>query len=382
MKIIIAPDSFKGSLTAREAANAIEEGILRVIPDAQCVTVPMADGGEGTVRSLVDATHGDFAVARVTNPLGQKVDAVYGILGDGETAVIEMAAASGIQFVDDETKNPLITTTYGTGELILDALDHGVKHIIVGLGGSATNDAGAGMAQALGVHLVDSFGTDLPFGGAALANLASIDTSQIDPRLADVDITLASDVTNPLVGEQGASAVFGPQKGATPSMVLTLDAALTHFTEVVKVSCDRDIAQLPGAGAAGGLGAGFLAFTHAQMKPGVSIVTQATGLEEKAKGCDYCFTGEGGIDSQTRFGKTPMGVVQAVKSASPDCKTIALAGQVSRDVQQLYSVGFDAIFGILPRTMSVKDAISQAYENVANTAENVARIISWNESVK
>ena len=362
MKIIIAPDSFKGSLTAREAAEAMQEGILRALPDAQCVLVPMADGGEGTVQSLVDATGGQFITARVTNPLGIKVDARYGILGDGTTAVIEMAAASGIQFV--------------TGELIKDALDHGVQHIIVGLGGSATNDAGAGMAQALGVRLLDAADNDLPFGGVALSKLARIDVAQMDPRLADVEITLASDVTNPLVGEHGASAVFGPQKGATPGMILMLDEALSHFADVVKVCRNRDIAQIPGAGAAGGLGAGFLAFTDAHMQAGVKIVTKATGLQEKARDCDYCFTGEGGIDSQTRFGKTPMGVVQAVKDVSENARVIALAGQVADDASQLYDVGFDAIFSIVPRTMTVPEAIETAYENLANTAENIARLLA------
>lgn len=376
MKIIIAPDSFKGSLTAREAAEAMQEGILRALPDAQCVLVPMADGGEGTVQSLVDATGGQFITARVTNPLGIKVDARYGILGDGTTAVIEMAAASGIQFVTEETRNPLITTTYGTGELIKDALDHGVQHIIVGLGGSATNDAGAGMAQALGVRLLDAADNDLPFGGVALSKLARIDVAQMDPRLADVEITLASDVTNPLVGEHGASAVFGPQKGATPDMILMLDEALSHFADVVKVCRNRDIAQIPGAGAAGGLGAGFLAFTDAHMQAGVKIVTKATGLQEKARDCDYCFTGEGGIDSQTRFGKTPMGVVQAVKDVSENARVIALAGQVADDASQLYDVGFDAIFSIVPRTMTVPEAIETAYENLANTAENIARLLA------
>ena len=228
MKFVIAPDSFKGGLTAKEAATAMATGIRRVFPDAEYALVPMADGGEGTVQSLVDATDGQLLTATVTGPLGDPVTATYGLLGDGQTAVIEMAAASGIQFVDDTTHNPLVTTTYGTGELIRAALGKGVSKIILGIGGSATNDGGAGMAQAIGVHLRDAQGQELPYGGAALANLATVDVSERDPRLADVELLIASDVTNPLVGDTGASAVFGPQKGATPDMVAALDAALGH----------------------------------------------------------------------------------------------------------------------------------------------------------
>jgi glycerate kinase len=245
MKIIIAPDSFKGSLSAKQAADAIEAGVLRVVPDAQCVKVPMADGGEGTVQSLVDATHGRLVSAQVTGPLGTEVTAQYGLLGDGHTAVIEMAAASGIQFINEATKNPLITTTYGTGELIRDALDHGVDELIVGLGGSATNDGGAGMAQALGAKLLDESGMELPYGGKALATLTTIDVSQVDPRLNGTTIRLASDVTNPLTGEHGASTVFGPQKGATPDMIRELDAALLHYSKVIREQLDRDVETIP-----------------------------------------------------------------------------------------------------------------------------------------
>ena len=375
MKIIIAPDSFKGSLTASEAAQAIETGIMRVFDDVECVSVPMADGGEGTVRSLVDATGGRIVSVRVTDPLGRPTNAEYGILGDGRTAVIEMAAASGIQFVDETTRNLLITTTYGTGELIKDALDRGVDEIIVGLGGSATNDGGAGMAQALGIRLFDENGSPLPFGGAALAGLTKLDVSGLDPRLADVTIRLASDVTNPLTGVRGASAVFGPQKGATPDIVEQLDAALSHYAAVIREQLGREVETVPGAGAAGGLGAGFLAFTEAGMRSGIDVVVEATGLAELAKGADCCFTGEGGIDFQTQYGKTPMGVARAVKQASPDCMVVALAGNVGEGIDQLYDLGIDAIFGIMPGVSTMRDAVDHAADNLTRTAENVARLI-------
>ncbi len=375
MKIVIAPDSFKGSLTAQEAADAIEEGIRKILPDAELVKVPMADGGEGTVRSLVDATGGQIVTAEVTDPLGRPAEAAYGLLGDGSTAVIEMAAASGIQFVDAQTRNPLITTTYGTGQLVKDALDHGVKEIIVGLGGSATNDGGAGMAQALGVQLLDINGDELPYGGEALLKLDKVDCSQLDPRLEQVRIRLASDVTNPLTGLRGASAVFGPQKGATPAMVEKLDEALIYYARVIESQLGRDVRDVPGAGAAGGLGAGFLAFTDASMQPGVQIVVEATHLKELAAGAALCITGEGGIDYQTQFGKTPMGTAQAVKEVTPDCTVVAIAGNVGQGIDQLYGLGIDAIFGIMPGVATMQDAIAGAGVNLSRTAENVARLV-------
>ncbi|WP_291527630.1 glycerate kinase [Bifidobacterium sp. UBA744] len=375
MKIVIAPDSFKGSLTALEAARAMEAGVLRACPDAQCVTVPMADGGEGTVRSMVDATGGRLVSARVTDPLGRSACAEYGILGDGHTAVIEMAAASGLQYVDDATCSPLTATTYGTGELIRDALDRGVTDLIVGLGGSATNDGGAGMAQALGVRFLDDHGESLPFGGGALARLAKVDVSGMDARLAGVRIRLASDVTNPLTGPRGASLVFGAQKGASPAVAAQLDAALAHYAAVIRRQLGHDVETLPGAGAAGGLGAGFLAFTDAVMQSGVDVVVEATGLAALARGADLCLTGEGRIDGQTRFGKTPVGVARAVKSASPNCVVVALAGGVGDGVDQLYGLGIDAIFGILPGVATLHDAMDQAASHLESTACNVTRLL-------
>lgn len=376
MKIVIAPDSFKGSLTAQEAVQAIRTGILRALPEAECVGVPMSDGGEGTVRSLVDATGGRIVRVSVTDPLGRPTNAEYGILGDERTAVIEMAAASGIQYVDETTRNPLTATTYGTGELIKDALDRGVTDIIVGLGGSATNDGGAGMAQALGVRLLDADGMPLPFGGAALAELSTVDTSGLDPRLAGARIRLASDVTNPLTGARGASVVFGLQKGATADMVERLDAALSHYAAVIREQLGREIESVPGAGAAGGLGAGFLAFTEASMQSGVDLVVEATGLTSLAKGADYCLTGEGGVDSQTQYGKTPMGVARAVKQASPNCTVVALAGCIGPGADRLYDLGIDAIFGITPGVCTMRDAIDHAADNLSRTAENVARLLA------
>lgn len=376
MKIIIAPDSFKGCMSARQAAEAMEHGVHHVLPDAECVLVPMADGGEGTVQSLVDATGGTLLEATVTGPLGTPVHAQYGMLGDGCTAVIEMAAASGIGYVDETTRDPRITTTYGVGELILDALDHGATAFILGLGGSATNDGGAGMAQALGAHLLDAQGNELPFGGAALAGLAAIDVSDLDSRIATADIRLASDVTNPLTGPQGASSVFGPQKGADASMVAELDAALHHYASIVARDFGRDVETVPGAGAAGGLGAGFLAFTGARMQSGVSLVVETTGLKTLAAGADWCFTGEGGIDSQTQYGKTPIGVARALKEAAPHCPVVAFAGNVGSGVEELYSQGIDAVFGIVPGPQNLRQALACGAENLERCAANVTRLIA------
>jgi len=375
MKIVIAPDSFKGSLTAKQAAEAIHTGLKRVFPDADYEIVPMADGGEGTVQSLVDATQGSFRRTTVLNPLGETVSAEYGLLGDQQTAVIEMAAASGIQFVNDETKNPLVTTTYGTGQLMLDAMHHGAREIIIGIGGSATTDGGQGMAEALGVKFLDATGNPISRGGGGLADLATIDVSGVDPLVAQTKVRIASDVTNPLVGSTGSAAVFGPQKGATPEMVKVLDANLDHYAAVIKTTLGKDLADFPGAGAAGGLGAGLLAFTDSNMEKGVEIVVRETHLKERAVNADYAFTGEGAIDFQTQYGKTPMGTAQAVKAASPHAKVIGVAGNVGAGIDQLYDLGIDAIFGILPGIVDLPTAIATGQENLARTAENIARVI-------
>lgn len=372
---LLAPDSFKESMTAKEVCEAMEIGIKRAFPDATCIHVPMADGGEGTVQSLVDATGGTMITKEVTGPLGQPVIAQYGILGDGKTGVIEMASASGIQFVTKETKNPLITTTYGTGELIKDCVKQGIKEIILGIGGSATNDGGTGMAAALGYKFLDKKGEVIPQGGGFLGDLYTIDTTEVLEELKQTTILVASDVTNPLCGEHGASHVFGPQKGATPEMVEILDRNLRHYGEIVKEQLGVEIINVPGAGGAGGLGAGLLAFTNSTMKKGIEIVIEYTKLKEKVETVDYCFTGEGGIDFQTKFGKTPFGVAQAVKGVNPNIKVIAMAGYIGKDVETLYDEGFDAIFGIVPGAADIESLLKQGKENVIRTSENVARLL-------
>lgn len=373
LTFVLAPDSFKGSMTAQEVCDAMEKGIRKVLPEATCIKVPMADGGEGTVQSLVDATKGKVYELEVMGPLTSPVLAQYGILGDEKTAVIEMASASGIQYINEKTRNPLITTTYGTGQLIKECLNKGVSKIILGIGGSATNDGGAGLAQALGARFLDKHNNELPFGGAALSQLVKINLSNLDARLCNVEIEVACDVTNPLCGETGASKVFGPQKGATPDMVDILDDALYHYTEIIKCQLGKDIANISGAGAAGGLGAGLLAFTNAKLERGVNIVINYTNLKEIIKKADFVFTGEGGIDFQTQYGKTPYGVAQVAKSENK--KVIAIAGYIGKGIDQLYDCGFDAILGILPQATSLEEALLKGKENVERTIENVVRIL-------
>lgn len=376
---VLAPDSFKGSLTAKEVCEAMEKGIRKVCPEANITHVPMADGGEGTTQALVDATNGKMFKKLVTGPLGNQVEAMYGILGDGKTAAIEMAAASGIQLVNEKTKNPLVTTTFGTGELIRECLDKGITKIILGIGGSATNDGGAGMAAALGVRLMDKNNRVISAGGGSLGELDHIDMTNVDPRLANCRIEVASDVTNPLCGPTGASNVFGPQKGATPEMVNLLDANLRHYAEVIQRDLGIDVAEMPGTGAAGGLGAGLLAFTNCMLKPGVEIVIEYTNLKDKLKDADYCLTGEGGIDFQTKFGKTPFGVAKTAKQVNQDITVIGVAGMVGEGIDSLYEVGFDAIFGIAPGASELEKLLQQGAENIMRTTENIVRLIKKSE---
>jgi glycerate kinase len=374
---VLAPDSFKESMTAKEVCIAMEQGIRKAFPTANYIHVPMADGGEGTVQSLVDASGGHIHYKEVRGPLGQTVTAKYGILGDGQTAAIEMASASGIHLVTKETKNPLITTTYGTGELIRECLDQGINKIIIGIGGSATNDGGTGMAEALGAKFLDEEGNLLPRGGGHLDKLANIDISSLDERLQHVEMIVACDVTNPLCGEHGASHVFGPQKGATPDMVQQLDRNLAHYAEVVKQQLHKDVRDIPGAGAAGGLGAGLLIFTQATLQKGIEIVIEYTGLRAKLADADYVFTGEGGIDFQTKFGKTPYGVAKAAKEA--DKKVIAVAGYIGEGIEALYTEGIDAIFGIVPGAADLEKLLSEGAQNVERTCENIARVLRFSE---
>ena len=374
-KYVVAPDSFKESMTAKEVCDAMEKGIKKADSAAEVIKVPMADGGEGTVDSLVDATNGQRVIVEVTGPLGNKISAYYGILGNGTTAVIEMAKASGLEIVEKKKRNPMITTTFGTGELIRHALDHNVKEIIIGLGGSSTNDGGSGMAQALGAKLLDQNNNQISFGGGNLDKLDKIDISDLDSRLQDVKIILASDVTNPLIGKDGASRVFGPQKGATPEMVEKLENNLQHYTKIIKRDLNKDVASVSGAGAAGGLGAGLMAFTTCKMRQGVDIAIEVTKLEEKVKSADYVFTGEGGTDFQTKFGKTPYGVAKLGKKYHKP--VISLAGYLGEGIDSLYSEGFTAIFGIIPGACDLSTALKNGPSNVARTTENIVRLLNF-----
>lgn len=372
---VVAPDSFKESMTAKEVCDAMEKGIKEADSAAEVIKVPMADGGEGTVDSLVDATHGQRVIVEVTGPLGNKISAYYGILGNGITAVIEMAKASGLEIVEKKKRNPMITTTFGTGELIRDALDHNVKEIIIGLGGSSTNDGGSGMAQTLGAKLLDQNNHQIPFGGGNLDKLDKIDISNLDSRLQDVKIILASDVTNPLIGKEGASRVFGLQKGATPEMVEKLENNLQHYAKIVKRDLNKDVASVSGAGAAGGLGAGLMAFTTCEMRQGVDLAIEVTKLEEKIRDTDYVFTGEGGTDFQTKFGKTPYGVAKLGKKYHKP--VISLAGYLGEGIDSLYSEGFTAIFGIIPGACDLSTALKNGPSNVARTTENIVRLLNF-----
>lgn len=373
MKFVLAPDSFKESMSAKKAALAMQEGILKVFPEAECVIVPMADGGEGTVESLVDVTDGKIINKSVVGPLGERVTAEFGLSGDGETAIIEMASASGIHLVKKDARNPLVTTSFGTGELIKHALDQGVKRIIMGLGGSVTNDGGVGMLQALGVSFTDEEGKELPYGGGSLNKLHTINLDGLDQRLSSVKIEVACDVTNPLVGKNGASYIFGPQKGATPEMVELLDQNLAHYAKVIKQQLNEDIADSQGAGAAGGLGAGLMAFFHAEIKKGIDLVMEYTDLDNKILGADYVFTGEGSIDGQTLFGKTPFGVAStALKHSVP---VIAFAGRIGSGTETLYNHGFTAIVGILKEVTSLEEALTTGSQNLTHAVENVCRLL-------
>ncbi|MGG3894863.1 glycerate kinase [Geobacillus stearothermophilus] len=372
MKVVIAPDSFKESLSALEVAEAVERGFRSVFPEAEYVKVPMADGGEGTVQSLVDATGGRIVEVNVTGPLGEPVRAFFGLLGDGKTAVIEMAAASGLHLVPRDRRNPLVTTTRGTGELIRAALDVGATHLIIGIGGSATNDGGAGMVQALGGRLLDEDGRDIGPGGGALAYLQSIDLSGLDPRLENVRIDVACDVDNPLTGPRGASAIFGPQKGATPDMVAVLDQNLTHYADVISRELGKQVGDIPGAGAAGGLGAGLLAFLPAELKRGVDIVIETVQLAERVKGADLVITGEGRIDGQTIFGKTPIGVARTAKQFG--VPVIGIAGSLGDDSAVVLDHGIDALFTIVPGVIPLEKAFEQAEQYVTQTARYIASV--------
>ena len=379
MKIVIAPDSFKESLSAFEVASAIERGFQKVFPDIQTIKIPMADGGEGTVDTLVKGTGGKFIKKEVTGPTGTRVEAKFGILGDGHTAVIEMAAASGIHLVPQEKRNPLWLTTRGTGELILAALDEGVKKIIIGLGGSATNDGGAGMAKALGVKLLDKHGNDIPDGGGYLTKIASIDISALDPRLNEVTIEAACDVNVPLLGKNGASAIFFFNDAATTEMIEELDKNLAHYARKIKEYLGRDVADVPGAGAAGGLGAGLLAFLDAKLRNGIEIVLEVTKFREIVQDADFVITGEGKIDGQTIYGKTPIGVAKVAKEY--DIPVIGIAGTLTRDSRIVYDYGIDALFSIVPGIIPESESMENAAEYIENLAANIAALLKISRQI-
>ena len=380
MKIVIAPDSFKGSLTALQVAEAIEIGLLRVFPNALIEKVPMADGGEGTVQSLVDATGGEVLTARVLDPLGNAIDAQYGVLGDGLTAVIEMAAASGLTLVPPDKRDPRITTTYGTGELIRSALAHGCRKLIIGIGGSATNDGGAGMAQALGAKLLTAEGEQIKPGGRYLATLNSIDLSELDSRITETETVVACDVNNPLIGKQGASHIYGPQKGATPEMIEMLDANLAYFDKILQQDLSKSVGNVPGAGAAGGLGAGLMAFLNASLKSGIEIVTEATQLHKRFASADLVITGEGQINFQTVFGKTPVGVAKVAKIHN--VPVIAIAGSIADRSDGVYDAGIDAMIDIVPEPMTLETAIENATTLIETAAERAGRMVATGMKIK
>ena len=372
MKIVIAPDSFKGSLTARQVGEAVAAGVRKALPDSEIVIKPMADGGEGTLQCLVDATDGKLLQATVQNPLGREISASFGVLGDGVTCVIEMAAASGLYLIERDERNPLLTSTYGFGQLIRAGLDLGCRRFILGLGGSATNDGGAGMLQALGVGLFDEQGNPLSFGGGELEKLARIDTSQKDPRLDDCQFIIACDVTNPFVGPNGASHVFGPQKGASPEVVLRLDANLRHFADLIEEAVGIAIHDLPGTGAAGGVAGALLAFLGGHLQSGIEIVRETTQLADALDGADLVFTGEGQVDFQTAQGKTPCGVARLANQYG--VPVVVLAGSVGPGIEALYKEGVTAVLGIANKPLSLEESMAQAAELLEQTAEQVMRI--------
>lgn len=373
MNIVIAPDSFKESLTAMEAATAIEEGFSSVLPHETYHKIPMADGGEGTVQSIVDATGGTIKEVTVTGPLYEPVEAFYGLSGDKKIAVIEMAAASGLDKVPMEKRNPLITTTYGLGELICDALEEGVEEILLGIGGSATNDGGAGMMMSLGGKLMDDKGDSISADGKGLGDLKSIDVRGLHPRLTEVSIKVACDVDNPLTGKNGASHIYGPQKGGTPEQIELLDSHLAHYVQLIKDTFGKDIDQVPGAGAAGGLGAGLLAFLDADLERGGDLLVEMLGLEERIKQADLVITGEGGINHQTIFGKTPVAVSKIAKKYG--VPVIAFAGTLSKGYESVHDEGINAVFSIIPALGSLDEVLEKGYENLKTAAANVASII-------
>lgn len=373
MKVLIAIDSFKDSLSASSAAKAVREGFLKGNPGADVITLPMADGGEGTVSSLIEATEGTVVELEVMDPLMRPVKSFYGISGDGMTAIIEMAAASGLEMLRPEERNPWYTTTFGTGQLIADALEKGCRKFLLGIGGSATNDCGAGMAEALGVLFRNASGEPVSKGGGALGKIHTIDLSGMHPDVLSAEIHVACDVDNPLCGPKGASAVYGPQKGADPEMVQKLDKNLNHFSSLIASQLGKDVDLIAGSGAAGGLGAGLIAFLDATLMKGFDMVAEISGLEDRIKEADLVITGEGKIDDQTRFGKTPYGVALFAKKYNKP--VIAVGGKIDSGAEVLYDFGINAIFPISDGPLSLEESISRTAELLEMTGERIARTL-------
>lgn len=373
-RIGIAPDSFKGSLSALEAATCIEQGFKSVLKGVSIVKVPMADGGEGTVRAIAEATKGRILTRTVTGPRGGRVKAEFSMSGDGRTAVIEMAAASGLALLKPSQRNPMVTSTRGTGELMKHALKLGAKKILTGIGGSATNDGGTGMARALGIRFLDAAGKQIPEGGGGLAKLDCIDVSRADPRLKGASIEVACDVDNPLIGRNGAAHIYGPQKGATPRMVKTLDANLKRMASVIKRDLGVDILNVPGSGAAGGLGGGLMAFTGGVLRPGVDIVIDSVGLKRRLKNCDLVVTGEGRMDGQTIFGKTPAGVARVAGELG--VPVIAICGSTGANVERVHTIGIDAYFSALQESIDESELPERGPAMLVDCAAQVARLLA------
>lgn len=375
MKVVIAIDSLKGSLSSMEAGMAIKDGILAAKPDAEVIVKPLADGGEGTTDALIEGMNGERIDLTVTGPMHTPVDAYYGYLKDTNTAVMEMASAAGITLVPDSEKNPLLATSYGVGEMINDAIQRGCRNFIIGIGGSVTNDGGIGMLKALGVRFLDENGKDAGEGGQALAKVARIDVSGMNPLLKECHIQVACDVNNPLCGENGSTYVYGPQKGVTEDMKKTLDEAMAHFARVTSETLENDYMNTPGAGAAGGLGYAFLAYTGAALTPGIELILDAVGLEEELSGADVVVTGEGRLDFQTAMGKAPVGVARLAKKYN--AKVIAFAGSVTKEATACNKEGIDAFFPILRGVCTLAEAMDPvaARNNMTATVEQVFRLL-------
>jgi len=373
MKIIIASDSFKGCLSSLDVARAAEAGIRKVLPDCEVVGIPVADGGEGTTEALVAAMNGHFVSCEVHDPLMNLIQVDYGILGDGLTAVIEMASASGLTLVPPEKRNPMLTTTCGTGELIKDALQRGCRRFLIGIGGSATNDAGTGMLQALGFRFIDKDGNELGKGGQILEKIEKIDLAGIMPELAESVFTIACDVNNPFSGENGAAYIYARQKGADDAMIRQLDKGLKHFANVIQATMGKDIDAIPGAGAAGGLGGGFLAFLPATLKRGIQMVLEALDFDSRIHNADLIITGEGKLDRQTGMGKTPSGILAAGKRQQ--IPVVAIGGAVE-ETEALLQQGFLAVLPIQPGPITLEQAMDQsfAFRQVERIVEQIVRL--------